>query len=455
MHGFWPLLLIAFVGTLNPSGGDVSVFLPLEHTVLAQTAADEDRTAMFARYSFVGAIVRRGRSARGRSGRLACAAPLAGDRRSTLMFVLYGVLGLLTLLLYRGLSPAVEPGDGQPSGAARPVAAAGLRARRPVRARCLRRRTRRQRAPGALALRAFRPVASRPPARSSSSTKLCSAVSYFLAVPLADRFGLVNTMVFTHLPANVFLMLTAFAPTHRARLRAARSSEACSREMDVPTRSSYVMAVVSAGGAAGGGEPDRRAAQSGLGACAAPLRLALHADPVRVAARHRGRAQGRAYDLALLLQFSKMWPPEEACDYAATLGQSRRLSGAGGRHDSALARCTAADRTRVLVGRSLRAFADGYVAILLPVHLSRLGFEAFAVGAISTAALLGSALLTLALGMSAHRVRRRPALLGAALLMAATGFGFAGRARILAAPADRLCRHAEPVGRRRQRVPPA
>src|SRR5215218_4874658 len=85
----------------------------------------------------------------------------------------------------------------------------------------------------------------------------------------------------------------------------------------------------------------------------------------------------------------------------------------------------AADRTRVLAGRSLRAFADGYVAILLPVHLSRLGFEAFAVGAISTAALLGSALLTLALGMAAHRVRRRPALLGAALLMAATGIGFA------------------------------
>jgi hypothetical protein len=58
----------------------------------------------------------------------------------------------------------------------------------------------------------------------------------------------------------------------------------------------------------------------------------------------------------------------------------------------------ATDRSRVLAGRSLRAFADGYVAILLPVYLSLLGFEAFAVGAVSTAALLGSALLTLALG---------------------------------------------------------
>jgi MFS family permease len=85
----------------------------------------------------------------------------------------------------------------------------------------------------------------------------------------------------------------------------------------------------------------------------------------------------------------------------------------------------AADQRRIFLARSARAFADGYVAILLPVHLSLLGFEAFAVGAIATAALLGSALLTLALGITAHRVRRRPALLAAALLMAATGFGFA------------------------------
>src|SRR5829696_7773251 len=57
VHGLWPLLLIAFIGTLNPSGGDVSVFLPLEHTVLAYTVPDRDRTAMFARYSFAGAVL--------------------------------------------------------------------------------------------------------------------------------------------------------------------------------------------------------------------------------------------------------------------------------------------------------------------------------------------------------------------------------------------------------------
>src|SRR6185312_4332340 len=54
IHAFWPLLVVAFVGTLNPSGGDVSVFLPLEHTLIAQLAPDRERTVLYARYSFIG-----------------------------------------------------------------------------------------------------------------------------------------------------------------------------------------------------------------------------------------------------------------------------------------------------------------------------------------------------------------------------------------------------------------
>jgi MFS family permease len=71
----------------------------------------------------------------------------------------------------------------------------------------------------------------------------------------------------------------------------------------------------------------------------------------------------------------------------------------------------------------LRAVADGYVAILLPVHLSLLGFEPFVVGVLAASTLLGSALLTTAVGATVHRFRRRSALLGAALLMTATGLG--------------------------------
>src|SRR5258706_10577490 len=53
---FWPLLLIAFVGRLNPSSGDVSLFLPLEHSLLARFVSDRDRTAVFARHSLGGSL---------------------------------------------------------------------------------------------------------------------------------------------------------------------------------------------------------------------------------------------------------------------------------------------------------------------------------------------------------------------------------------------------------------
>ena len=81
---------------------------------------------------------------------------------------------------------------------------------------------------------------------------------------------------------------------------------------------------------------------------------------------------------------------------------------------------------RLLVGRGLRAFVDGYVAVLLPAYLLALGYDIWHVGLLSTATLLGSALATLALGAWGHRASSRFLLLAAALLMTATGLGFAG-----------------------------
>src|SRR5579864_2597235 len=106
---FWPLLLIAFVGTMNPTSGDASIFLPLEQAALAQTAEPRRRTAIFACYSVIGSLA-------GALGTLAAAAPdfMAGEagvgRLAIMqaMFVAYAVLGIVTLLLYRPLSPAIE-----------------------------------------------------------------------------------------------------------------------------------------------------------------------------------------------------------------------------------------------------------------------------------------------------------------------------------------------------------
>ena len=115
LTNFWPLLVIAFVGTMNPTSGDASIFVPLEQTVLTQTIAARRRTALFARYSVIGSCATA-------LGVLAAALPdfmtaWTGCTRAAamqLMFGLYAVLGLAAFLLYRPLSSAVEIADEAP-----------------------------------------------------------------------------------------------------------------------------------------------------------------------------------------------------------------------------------------------------------------------------------------------------------------------------------------------------
>jgi MFS family permease len=304
---FWPLLVIAFVGTLNPSSGDVSVFLPLEHTLLAQAAGGSDRTAVFARYSFIGSVV-------GAVGALFAGVVdwgETGEQRRMIvdaMFAFYGALGIATFLIYRQLSPAVE-GD-----ADKPAAPLGPS---------------RQRVYGLAALFSLDAFGGGFVVNSLLAlwlfnrfgldvattgaiffiTGLCSAFSYFAAVPLAGRFGLVNTMVFTHLPANVFLVLAAFAPNVWLAVVLLICRSLLS-QMDVPTRTSYVMAVVT--------PPERPAAASmtavprSLASAVPPLisgwllALTTFGWPLVIAGGLK-----IAYDLALLRQFSRVKPLDE------------------------------------------------------------------------------------------------------------------------------------------------
>src|SRR5260370_427376 len=76
------------------------------------------------------------------------------------------------------------------------------------------------------------------------------------------------------------------------------------------------------------------------------------------------------------------------------------------------------------MARGSGAFADGFISVLLPVYLLNLGFNGFQIGAVATATLAGSASLTLLVGFVAHRFRMRRLLVGAALLMIATGVSF-------------------------------
>ena len=307
IEDFWPLLLVAFIGTLNPSGGDVSVFLPLEHTVLSHVVSDDDRTAAFARYSFVGAFF-------GALGALSVgvvdwlAPVVAPATTSEVLFGLYGLLGGLTFLLYHRLSSRVEAGTDNPPAPLGP--SRGIVYRLAVLFSV-------DAFGGGLVINALLALWLSQRFGISVSTigaiffvtSLCSAVSYFAAVPLARRFGLINTMVFTHLPSSVFLILTAFAPTIWVAfglliLRGLLS------QMDVPTRSSYVMAVV---------RPEERPAAASVTAVPRSLASALApllsgwlltVSPFGWPLVLAGTLKA-AYDLTLLRQFSAIKPPEE------------------------------------------------------------------------------------------------------------------------------------------------
>jgi MFS family permease len=265
---FWPLLLVAFVGTLNPSAGDVSVFLPLEHARLAGAAAGPARTTLFARYSVLGAAC-------AAVGALAAAAPPWIASRTGLpvldamraMFIVYAAVGLLVWKLYR--KPASL--DEAPRPAERP-APLGPSRRTVVRLAAL---FSVDAFAGGLVVNAVLSLwlfqrFGMDLAQAGAFffwAGLLSAGSQLAAPLVARRIGLLNTMVFTHLPANVCLVLAALAPSMPVALALLFVRSALS-QMDVPTRTAYVMAVVT---------PAERAAAASF--TAVPRSLAAAASP--------------------------------------------------------------------------------------------------------------------------------------------------------------------------------
>jgi len=303
------LLVVACAGTINPSTGSVSVFVPLEHAVLARNAGDRDRTTVFARYSLVGALA-------SAVGALAAALPdaraFAGLGQLTaikLMFVLYAIVGVAGTLLYSRI-PARPP-----NREAKDVGA-GLGPSRAIVLKLAALFSLDAFAGGfvvqsLLALWLF----ERFNLSLSEAgvfffwTGVLSAFSFPVAAWLSKRIGLINTMVFTHIPSSIALMLAAVAPTLPLVLILLTIRAGLS-QMDVPTRSSYVMAVVT--------EAERAAAASFT---SVPRSLAAAASPalagVLFAASYRAwpllicGSLKIAYDLLLLLQFRHHKPPEE------------------------------------------------------------------------------------------------------------------------------------------------
>jgi MFS family permease len=240
----WPLLAVAVIGTLNPSSGDVSVFLPLEHSRLAAAARGDARTALFARYSVMGALC-------AALGALAAALPdwlvaHAGIPRLAAlrsMFVLYAAIGLAVWGLYRGAS--IDAID-NPASAAN--AALGASRGTVLRLAAL---FSVDAFAGGLLVNALLSLWLLQRFGLSLAQAgvfffwagLLSAASQLAAPWVARRIGLLNTMVFTHIPASVCLILAALVPDLALALTLLFVRSALS-QMDVPTRTAYVMAVV-------------------------------------------------------------------------------------------------------------------------------------------------------------------------------------------------------------------
>lgn len=263
---FWPLLVVAFVGTMNPSAGDVSVFLPLEHARLAETAHGEARTFLFARYTFIGALC-------AAVGALATGIPdqLVSNGLTQLdairaMFVAYGLTGVVIFFLYRTLPTQqihAQAAPPMPLGPSRRIVvhlaalfsvdafAGGLLVNT------------------LLALWLFERFDLSLAAAGNFFfwAGLLSAGSQLAAPWVARRIGLINTMVFTHIPSSICLIGAAFAESLPLALALLFMRSALS-QMDVPTRSAFVMAVVT---------PAERAAAASF--TAVPRSLAAAASP--------------------------------------------------------------------------------------------------------------------------------------------------------------------------------
>ena len=305
---FAVLLLVAFVGTINPTSGNVSIFVPMEHALLAGTAPDASRTRMFAVYGLTGALA-------AAVGSLAAGSPellvtLGWSRLGALkaMFVLYAFLGIGGGLIYRLVPKDTTAADKRPRFALGPSRRIVYRLAALFSIDAF---------AGGFAVQSLMALWLFQKFGMSLTgagifffwSGLLAAFSYPAAAWLAGRFGLINTMVYTHIPSSLCLIGAALVPNLELALALLLARSALS-QMDVPTRSSYVMAVVT--------PPERAAAAS---VTSVPRGLASAASPALAGALFAAGYSAWPfvicgtlkilYDLTLLWTFRHVRPPEE------------------------------------------------------------------------------------------------------------------------------------------------
>ncbi|HEV7733247.1 MAG TPA: MFS transporter [Candidatus Binatia bacterium] len=306
---FWPLLVVAVLGTLNPTAGDVSVFLPVEQAALAQTATGVQRAHAFARYNVAGSLA-------GGLGALASIVPerlastlgLPSTAAARFGFLLYAAVAIALAGIYRRLTAAVE----HATTAHRPLASsrsvvfrlAALFSLDSFGGGFV---------PQSLVVLWLHQRFDLSVATAGSiffAAGLLAAFSQLMSSRIAARIGYVRTMVYTHLPANVFLVLAGIVPSAPLAVTFLLLRSALS-QMDVPARQAYVMALV---------PPEERTAASSV--TNVPRSLAAALPPLATGWLLGWSSFGWplvvagiikiAYDLLLLAQFHAVLPDEHA-----------------------------------------------------------------------------------------------------------------------------------------------
>jgi MFS family permease len=264
------LVIAAIIGVISPSGYEVGPFLPVEQAALSQIVPDTARTQVFAWYNLVGSFATAAGALCG--GVLTEALQQAGiiplnSYRTVL--VLYGVMGVILAALFKQLSPQVE--TVRPDGP-QTLTHFGLhRSRRIV----LKLSTLfgLDAFAGGLVVQSlvaywFHIRFGVEPAALGAiffGANILAGISALAAAWVAARIGLVNTMVFTHLPSNVLLMLVPLMPNLPLAIAVLFARFSIS-QMDVPARQSYTMAVVA---------PDERSAAAGVTGIARSIGAAI------------------------------------------------------------------------------------------------------------------------------------------------------------------------------------
>jgi MFS family permease len=303
------LSIAAIFGTISPSGKEVGPFLALEQAILPQTAEDRHRTAIFSAYNLVGSFA-------GAIGALAVSLPgwISMAAISGYRFLIWGYVALAILLavLFALLSPKVEAAR-KSAPTARTV---GLQKSRAMVVKLA----------GLFALDALAggfvvqsivaywfylryQLDLKVLGGIFFGTNMLAALSFLAAPAIARRIGLLNTMVFTHLPSNFLLLLVPLMPNMELAVAVLLLRHLLS-QMDVPTRQSYTMAVV---------DPGERAPAAGVlsvarnaGAAIAPLFTgAILAAPALGLPFLLAGGLKVIYDLVIYAVFRRVKPPEE------------------------------------------------------------------------------------------------------------------------------------------------